>query len=206
MCKAKSEANYYRCEWNKQETDRFFKMLTDAGAEVTVSMVVCGVDPADEAGWAQLAAEARQQIAAGVAEEIGRNSSVACRRKAAGAYGRPVAHLLCAVAAAVGDACAGLSEIPSDLAREVGVQVERNTGSVAAGKLAKAATNKLIEMAVPQTALLVQVGFLADSAAVGLCPSQQSGGTPRDHPEVVLCSDRLERKVIAEMVENLLET
>lgn len=205
MCKAKWEANYYRCEWSKQTTGRFFDMLTDAGAEVTASMVASGVDPAGEAGWTQLAAEARQQIAAGVAEEIGRSSPVADRREAARTYKRPVVHLLCAVAAAIGEACAGLSGVPSDLAQEVGTEVKRNTGSVVAGKLAKAATKKLIEMTVPQTALLTQVGFLADSAAVGLCPSQQPGGTPSDHSEVVLCAGRLERKIIAEMVEDLLE-
>lgn len=205
MCKAKWEANYYRCEWSTQTTGRFFDMLADAGAEVTATMVVTDVDPADEDGWAQLASAARQRIATAVADELGPTSPVADRRNAAKAFKRPVVHLLCAVAAAIGEACAGLSGVPSDLAQAVGEEVKKNTGSAVAGKLAKAATKKLIELTVPQTALLAQVGFLADSAAVGLCPSQQQGGTPPDHPEVQKCARRLERRVLTEMVEALLE-
>lgn len=205
MCKARWEANYYRCEWSKQTTGRFFDMLADAGAEVTASMVVTDVDPADEDRWAQLASAARQRIATAAADELGPTSPVADRRNAAKAIKRPVVHLLCAVAAATGEACAGLSGVPSDLTQVVGEEVKTKTGSAVAGKLANAATKKLIELTVPQTALLAQVGFLADSAAVGLCPSQQQGGTPTDHPEVQQCAGRLERRVVAEMVETLLE-
>jgi len=204
MCKAKGEPNYYRCEWSKKTTGRFLNMLADAGAEVTASMIVSDVDLAYEEGWDQITSTARKQIAGAVAAELGSNSPVSVRRNAAKELKQPLVHLLCAVAAAIGGACAGLTSTPADLGKEVGAEVEKNTGSKLAGRLAQVATKKLIEMTVPQLALFDQVQFLADSAAVGFCPAQQEKGTPSDHPKVVQSANRLEQKMIADMVDTLL--
>lgn len=204
MCRAKSDPNYYRCEWRSLTTGKFLDRLSNAAAGVGVAFAAGELDPTTAEDWNEVAARARTSIAEGVADVLGARSKAKRRREAAAGFRRSESHLLCAVAAAIGEACAALTSVPGDIATAVGKEVQSATGSAIAGKLAAAATRRLLNEVSAALNPVAQVGFLADLAATGFCPSQQDGGIPGDHSEVVKCAARVERTILAGVVDDLL--
>ncbi len=204
MCRAKSDPNYYRCEWRSLTTSKFLDRLSNAAANVGVAFAAGELDPTSAEDWNEVAARARTSVAEGVAEVLGARSKAKRRREAAAGFRRFESHLLCAVAAAVGEACATLTSVPGDIATAVGEEVQSATGSALAGQLAAAVTRRLLKDVSVTLNPVAQVGFLADLAAVGFCPSQQNGGVPGEHPEVVKSAARVERTILSGVVDDLL--
>lgn len=204
MCRAKSDPNYYRCEWGYLTSSKFFDKLNRAAADVSVELLPVNFSPATDYDWDEIADHARSSIIEGILDELPPKSEAKRRRKAAAGFGCGESHILCAVAAAIGEASATITGIPTDLAATVAKEVRRSTGSTIAAKLARAATRKLLENVSSKVDPLSQLGFLADFAAVGFCPSQQEGGVPTHHLEVVQCEGRLERIILTEVLNELL--
>ncbi|WP_237223964.1 hypothetical protein [Rothia nasisuis] len=204
MCRAKSDPNYYRCEWRSLTTGEFLNRLSNAAADVGVAFAAGELDPTSAEGLNKIAACARTAVAEGIADELEASSKAECRRKAADEFQCSVSHLPCAVSAAIGEACATFTSFPGDIATAVDKKVQSATDSRIAGKLAAAATRRLLNDVSATLNPWEQVGFLADLAATGFCPSQQHGGTPEDHPEVVSCAARVERTILTGVVDDLL--
>ncbi len=204
MCRAKSDPNYYRCEWRSLTTGKFLDKFSNAAADVGVAFAAGDLDPTNVEDWNEVAARARTSVAEGVADVLGARSKAKRRREAATGFRRSESHLLCSVAAAIGEACATLTGVSGDIATATAEAVRAATGSAIAGKLAVAATRRLLKDASAALDPVAQVGFLADLAAVGFCPSQQDGGVPGDHPEVVKSATRVERMIVARNVDDLL--
>lgn len=205
MCRAKSEHNYYRCEWKKLQAANFFQKVAEAACDVSVSMAVDSLGDTRTAELDKLGETARGLVVEAVTEGLGPRSRFAKRRQVASDIGRPEVHLLCGIAALVGEVCAKIHGLPAGLASCVEAEVKERTSSVVAGKLAGSVAKKLLEDVSTALDPVAQVRFLADVAAVGLCPAQQAGGVPAHHPEVQKSSERVEEKLTADFVDDLCE-
>lgn len=208
MCRAKSDPNYFRCEWknatSRQLADRLVDEATALGA--TVIADVLGPDNCDALdslldGLERQLAEAIGTLGTKEAEKVRKDLRQPGRRKLA------KGHLVCAIAAAIGEACHEIGSVTDSVAKAIGQEVTERTGSRLVGKVSELAARKWLST-LPATSPLgqvKQVGLIADTIAVCACPSQQDGGIPGSHPQVVLCEGRLTRKVVKSEVEGILE-
>lgn len=115
-------------------------------------------------------------------------------------------HLVCAIAAVIGEACHELSSVTASVAASIGKAVSASTGSRLVGKVAEIAVKKWLSTLTAAALLgqVKQVGLIADVIALCTCPGQQDGGDPALHPEVVECEHRVKKEVVESEVEGIL--
>lgn len=215
MCKAKYDPGYYRCEWKHADTQSFIGALSNAAIEVSTVVDIMKDEASkpinikiQEIEALEAAQnEAKEAVKESVMEHLGPTSKQGKRKRAAKDLKQNESHLLCAVAAAVGEACSKITNLPSALANEVGRIICKETSSKTAGKLAEKVTGKLLVSSQNAVNSVKSVGIKADIAAIVLCPAQQGehpASKTNAHPEVDKCWERLNNLVLDGLVSSVL--
>jgi hypothetical protein len=199
MCRAKSDPNYYRCDWGEQSTSALWiDSVIQAGSDTSVSVVANMLDgqPPDALDELRTAAMSgvRDVLAERSPDDLGAAAKALRQRRG---------HMLCGLFAAVGEACSAFSQIPDDIGKGVNEMVTDTTGSKLVGALANSIATKLLEFASTGLEPVSQIGSLADMLAVDTCPAQPA--KPRAHPETEEAARRLERAVVGEALSAMTE-
>ena len=199
MCRAKGDANYYRCDWGKQSTSAFWvDSVIEAGSDTSIAVVANVLDGEPPGALDELRAAAlsgvRDVLAETPPDDLGAASKTLRRSRG---------HVLCGLLAAVGEACSALSDVPDDIGSAVNETVADATGSKIVGALANSITSRLLEFTTTSLEPVSQIGSLADMLAVDTCPAQPA--EPRVHPETEEAARRLQRMVVGEAISAMTE-
>lgn len=194
MCRAKSDPNYFRCDWG---AGRLARALVGEAAQVSASTAWIGLDTTTLEALEALRTAAIDELAGAIAGLSGQEQvellAHSSRRR----------HLLCSIAAMIGDFCASLASVNEDIAIQIGLAVRDKFGSKVLGKLASITISKWLNHVAPGPAQVTQIGLIADMVAVSACPAQTTK-SPGDHHEVVKCAQRLEDECTQALVTEML--
>ncbi|WP_240371859.1 hypothetical protein [Brevibacterium zhoupengii] len=208
MCLAKSEPNYFRCDWKNATAKQLADLLAREAITLEATVLVDALEPGTLDVYDSVLNRLKGQLADAIGtlstkdvDEVRKSLRKPPRRK----LGK--GHLVCAIAASIGKACKEITTIPTSLAKSVGKAVTHNTGSQLLGKVSELAVQKWLPTLTATTPLgqLKQVGLIADTIAVCTCPGQQDRGNPGTHPEVVDCEARLRGAAVRAEVKGLLD-
>ncbi len=219
MCRELGHPNYYRCEWKKSATAHpWVKGIIEVGTDTAADILADRIDPAGLDRWNAL----RANIFNAVSDELS-NMPTGDLASIALALGRPQAHVICGLLAEIGAACAETGSLKTNVAATIGRHVEEKiyakltykkkrrpfahaaakTAATLVGHSVRALTAKLWTFVDPTADVSSQLGFLADSAAVDLCPAQPT--QPLKHPEVELAARRIDKTVSKALITAMLD-
>lgn len=207
MCLKKADPNYYRCEWKNDTARQLADRLVKEAITLEATVLVDCFELDDFSAYDSILDQLENQLA----EAIGTLSTkdVDAVRKSLRQSGRRKlgkGHLVCAISAAIGEACHAITSVPASLATTVGEAVAETTGSQLLSKVSELAVQRWMATLTATSPLdqLKQNGYIADTIAVCTCPGQQEDGSPATHPEVVICEARLRDKAIQTEVKAVL--